>query len=141
MTELVGDSISAQRFRTALASSFAILALLLALSGMYALMSYATTRRTAEFGLRSALGAPRASMVFLVLGGAIQLAATGIVGGILMSLAISRLLSSMLFGLKSTDVATYAVVAGMVLPIVVLAAVLPAWRASSVAPMIALRSE
>src|SRR5436853_7273405 len=94
MTELVNDSVSAQRFRTALASSFAVLALLLALSGMYAVMSYVTTRRTSEFGLRSAPGAQPASIVALVLGGAVRLAAIGIVAGVLLSIAASRQLSS-----------------------------------------------
>jgi len=141
MSELVNDSISAQRFRTALASSFAVLALLLALSGMYAVMSYLTTRRTSEFGLRSALGAQPASIMGLVLGGAVRLAAMGITVGVLLSIAASRLLSSMLFGLKGTDVLTYVAVTAIVLPVIVLAAALPAWRASSIDPMIALRNE
>ena len=141
MSELINDSISAQRFRTALASSFAVLALLLALSGMYAVTSYVTTRRTSEFGLRSALGAPPGNIIALVLGGAVRLAAIGIVAGVLLSIAASRLLSSMLFGLKSTDAVTYAAVTALVLPVIVLAAALPAWRASSIDPMIALRNE
>ena len=141
MTELVNDSISAQRFRTALASSFAALALLLALSGMYAVMSYVTTRRTAEFGLRSALGAQPGSIMALVLGGAIRLATIGIAAGLLLSIAASRLLSAMLFGLKSIDLLTYVTVTAIVLPVIVLAAALPARRASSVDPMIALRNE
>ena len=141
MTELVDDSITAQRFSTALASSFAVLALLLALSGMYAVMSYVTTRRTSEFGLRSALGAQRGNIVALVLGGAVRLAAIGVVMGVLLSIAASRLLNSMLFGLTSTDALTYAAVTAIVLPVIVLAAALPAWRASSVDPMIALRNE
>ena len=74
MTELVSDSVSAQRFRSALASSFAALALLLAISGMYAVMSYVTTRRISEFGLRSALGAQPRSIVGLVLGDAAKMA-------------------------------------------------------------------
>ena len=141
MTEMVSNSITPQRFRTALASSFAVLALLLALSGMYAVMSYLTMRRTPEFGLRSALGAQPGNIIALVLGGAVRLAAMGIIAGVLLSVAASRLLSSMLFGLKSTDVLTYAAVTAIVLPVIVLAAALPAWRASSVDPMIALRNE
>jgi predicted permease len=141
MNELLSDSISAQRFRTALASSFAVLALLLALSGMYAVMSYLTTRRTSEFGLRSALGAQPGNIIVLVLGGAVRLAVIGIIAGVALSLIASRLLSSMLFGLKNTDVSTYASVTAIVLPVIVLAAALPAWRASSVDPMVALRNE
>src|SRR5213075_483581 len=98
MNALLSDSISAQRFRTALASSFAVLALLLALSGMYAVMSYVTTRRTSEFGLRSALGAQPSSIVGLVLGDAAKMALLGVAAGVLLSLAAGRLLQAMLFG-------------------------------------------
>lgn len=141
MTELVSDSVSAQRFRSALASSFAGLALLLSISGMYAVMSYITTRRTSEFGLRSALGAQPSSIVGLVLGDAAKMAVLGVVVGLLLSLTAGRLLRTMLFGLKSTDAITYVGVIALVLPIIVLAAALPAWRSSHVDPMIALRNE
>ncbi|PYY01588.1 MAG: hypothetical protein DMG63_03070, partial [Acidobacteria bacterium] len=141
MTELVNDSISAQSFRGALASSFAGLALLLAISGMYAVMSYLTTRRTSEFGLRSALGAQPSSIVRLVLGDAAKMAAVGVIAGLLLSLAAGRLLRTMLFGLESTDPLTFIGVIGVVLPVMVLAAGLPAWRSSQVDPMIALRNE
>ena len=141
MTELVNDSVSAQRFRSALAASFAGLALLLAISGMYAVMSYVTARRTSEFGLRSALGAQPGNIVSLVLGDATKMAVLGVISGVLLSLATGRLLRTMLFGLKTTDITTYVTVVLAILPIVVLAAALPAWRSSQVDPMIALRNE
>ncbi|MGC2333113.1 MAG: ABC transporter permease [Candidatus Acidiferrales bacterium] len=141
MTELVGDSIGAQRFRAALASAFAALALLLALSGMYAVMSYVTAQRTAEFGLRAALGAQRGNIIRLALSGAIGMAAIGALIGILLSMVAGSLLSSMLFGVKSLDAATYALVVGIVVPVIVLAAAVPAWRASRTDPMVALRYE
>jgi predicted permease len=141
LDKLVHDSISAQRFRAVLASSFALLALALALLGMYAVMSYVTARRTSEFGLRSALGAQPGNLLSLVLGGAAKLAALGIVVGVLLSLAVSRLLAAMLFGLDSIDLKTYVVVTALVLPAMLLAAALPAWRASTVDPTIALRNE
>lgn len=141
MTELVNDSIGAQRFRSALAGSFAMLALFLAISGMYAVMSYVTTRRTSEFGLRSALGALPGSIVRLVLGDAARLAIFGLIGGVILSLMVSRLLQAMIFGLKSTDPLTYIAVVVVLLPIIVMAAALPAWRSSRVDPMIALRNE
>jgi predicted permease len=141
MTDLVSDSISAQRFRTALASSFAVLALLLALSGMYAVMNYVTTRRTSEFGLRSALGAQPGNILTLVLRGAARLAVLGVTAGLVLSFFSGRLVSSMLFGIQSTDPQTYAMVIAVVLPVVVLAAALPAWRASRVDPAVALRNE
>lgn len=141
MTELVNDSVSAQRFRSALAGSFAGLALLLAISGMYAVMSYVTTRRTSEFGLRSALGAQPGSIVSLVLGDAAKMAVLGAIAGVLLSLIAGRVLRSMLFGLHSTDPMTYIGVVAVILPIIVMAAALPAWRSSHVDPMIALRNE
>ena len=141
LIELVNDSVSAQRFRSALAGSFAGLALLLAISGMYTVMSYVTTRRTSEFGLRSALGAQPSSIVALVLGDAAKLAVLGVSVGVLLSLAAGRLLQAMLFELKSTDPVTYIGVVVVLLPVTVLAAALPAWRSSHVDPMIALRNE
>jgi putative ABC transport system permease protein len=141
MSELVSDSIGIQRFRTVLASVFAALALVLALSGMYAVMSYVTAQRTAEFGLRSALGAQPRSIVRLVLGGATRLAAIGMLAGMLLSIFTGRLLSSMLFGVKSTDALTYMLVIAIVVPVILSAAALPAWRASRVDPMVALRYE
>ena len=141
MTELVNDSIGAQRFRSVLASSFAGLALLLSISGMYALMSYITIRRTSEFGLRSALGAQPGNIVSLVIGDAAKMAGMGVATGVLLSLIAARLLRAMLFGLTSTDAITYAGVVVLVLPIIVLAAALPAWRSSRVDPMLALRNE
>ena len=141
MTELINDSVGAQRFRSALASSFAGLALLLSIFGMYAVMSYVTTRRTSEFGLRSALGAQPGSIVGLVLGDAAKMALAGVVAGVVLSLTAGRLLRSMLFGLKATDAVTYVGVVALVLPVIVLAAALPAWRSSRVDPMIALRNE
>lgn len=141
MTDLVSDSIGAQRFRAVLASAFAALALLLALSGMYAVMSYVTAQRTAEFGLRSALGAQRGNIIRLALRGAIGMATIGALVGILLSMVAGRLLSSMLFGVTSLDAATYALVLAIVVPVIVLAAAVPAWRASRVDPMVALRYE
>ena len=141
MNELVSDSIGAQRFRAVLASTFAILALLLALSGMYGVMSYLTAQRTAEFGLRSALGASPGNILRLVLRRAVLLAAIGVTAGLLLSVIGGGLLSSMLFGVRSADMLTYGLVISIVFPVVVLAAALPAWRASRVDPMVALRHE
>ncbi len=141
MQDMVTDSISAQHFRAILAATFATLALLLALSGMYAVMSHVTAQRTAEFGLRSALGAQQANILRLVMGGATRLAIIGVIAGALLSLFAARLISSMLFGVQSLDAFTYALVIAIVLPVVVLAAALPAWRASRVDPMVALRHE
>ncbi len=129
----VANSISAPRFRMALVSSFATLALMLAVAGMYAVMSYVTSQRTAELGLRVALGANARDLARLVLGGAARLVAIGVGLGLLLSLLTSRVLATMLFGIAPTDAPTYAVVLLVALPLVVLAAAVPAFRAARVA--------
>jgi putative ABC transport system permease protein len=139
--EMVSDSVAAPRFRMALASTFAALALLLAIFGVYSVMSYVTAQRTPEFALRVALGARPAEIARLVLGRTAKLAAIGVAVGAALALAASRVLTSMLFGLKSTDTLTYAVVLAAVVPLVVLAAAVPALRAARVDPMHALRYE
>jgi putative ABC transport system permease protein len=141
MDALVSDSIGAQRFRTVLAAIFAVLALLLALSGMYAVVSYTTAQRTPEFGLRSALGAQRGNIIRLVLREATAVAAIGVIAGVVLSVGAGRLLASMLFGVQSLDAVTYGVVVAIIFPVIVLAAVLPAWRASRVDPVSAIRCE
>jgi predicted permease len=141
MPELIGNSVAAPRFRTVLAITFAGAALLLALAGMYAVMSYLTVQRTPEFGVRMALGARPANVLRLVLGRAAALGTVGVCCGIVLSVITGRLLATMLFGLKGTDIATYSLVIALVLPVVIAAAAVPAWRASRVDPIIALRNE
>jgi len=139
MEASVNDSIAAPRFRMTLVTSFATLALMLAVAGMYAVMSYVTSQRTAEFGLRVALGAEAGDVVRLVLRGAARLVAIGVALGLAMALATSRVMTAMLFGIKPIDAQTYAGVLLVAIPLVILAAVVPAIRAARVDPMIALR--
>jgi ABC-type antimicrobial peptide transport system permease subunit len=135
----VDESVAAPRFRTALVSTFAALALLLAVAGMYAVMSYVTTQRTTEFGLRVALGARSGDVVRLVLRGAARLVSVGVALGLVLALATSRITATMLFGVEAMDTRAYAGVLLVAVPMVVLAAILPALRAARVDPMIALR--
>jgi putative ABC transport system permease protein len=141
LEESVSDSIAAPRFRMTLVSTFAGIALLLAIAGVYAVMSYVTAQRTAEFGLRMALGAASADVVRLVLGRAARLAAIGMAIGIALAVASSRIVANLLFGVTATDARTYAGVLLIAMPFVVLAAALPALRAAHVDPMVALRAE
>ncbi len=141
MDAMVSDSVADSRFRTTLAMSFATLALLLAIMGVYAVMSYVTVQRTGEFAIRAALGAPPGAILLLVLRGAARLAAAGVVAGAVLAIAASRALTNMLFGLKGTDALTYVIVIAVVLPAVLLAALRPALRASRVDPLVALRDE
>jgi len=141
MDTMVADTIAKPRFRTLLIGVFAALALLLAMAGVYGVMNYVVTLRTPEFGLRVALGATSGNVVRLVLGRALRLAAVGLATGLALSLAASSLMSSMLYGLKATDAITYAIVVGAVTPVILLAAAIPAWRATQIDPLTALREE
>ena len=139
MDAMVAGSISKPRFRMFLISAFAALALILALVGVYGVMSFVITQRTSEFGLRVAMGAKPADVVGLVLRGALRLAAIGLAIGLLLSLAASRVMASMLFALKPTDAVTYVAVLIAVTPVILLAAAIPAWRAARIDPVTALR--
>jgi putative ABC transport system permease protein len=139
LQDSVDQSIAAPRFRMALVSAFASLALLLAVAGMYAVMSYATSQRTPEFGLRLALGAKAGDVVRLVVAGAARLIAVGLALGLVMAAAASRVIAAMLFGIRPMDTPAYAAVLLLSVPMIVLAAIVPAMRAARIDPMIALR--
>src|SRR5215469_3506726 len=141
MEAMVSDSIATPRLRTMLAGLFAGLALLLAMAGMYGVMSYLTTQRIPEFGVRMALGASPRNVLALVLKRAAQMTVLGVAAGLALAFYATRVMNTMLFGLKATDAITYAGVLLAVTPIVVLAAAIPAWRASRVDPVVALRNE
>jgi predicted permease len=141
MDEMVADSIAAPRFRAFLSTVFAGLALVLAMAGIYGVMSYVVTQRTQELGLRMALGAGAGDVVRMVMGRAALLAAVGLGTGAVLAAACSRLVSSMLFGLKPSDPSTWGMVFASVAAIALLAAAGPAWRASRIDPMVALREE
>ncbi|HYL74889.1 MAG TPA: ABC transporter permease [Bryobacteraceae bacterium] len=141
MKTMVSDSIAQPRFRTLLISGFAGLALVLAMVGVYGVMSYVITQRTSEFGLRVALGARPADVVGLVLGRTLRLAGVGLAIGLALSLALSRVMTTMVFGLKTTDAVTYALVLLAVTPVILAASAIPAWRATRIDPLAALREE
>jgi predicted permease len=141
MEAMVSTSIATPRLRMVLVGLFAGLALLLALAGMYGVMSYATTQRIPEFGVRIALGASPGRVLTLVIRRAAQMTLMGVSVGLALALSAAQVLNTMLFGLKATDAATYAGVLLMVAPVVVLAAAIPAWRAAKADPLLALRAE
>ena len=130
-----------RRFPLTLVTAFGIIALALAAVGVYGIIVYAVTARTREFGIRLALGAGQTSMLGQVLGQASRLVLSGVVAGLVGAAALSTLLSSMLFGIDRYDPTTYALIAGALALIALLAALPPAIRAMRTDPATALRHE
>ena len=141
LAERVNRLLAQERLIAELTGLFGLLALLLACIGIYGLISYAVARRIPEMGIRMALGARRASVVWLVLREALILVLIGLVIGIPLEAAAARLVTSLLFGVSPTDPAMLAATAVLMLSIAVVAAYLPARRASRVDPTAALRYE
>ena len=142
---MMGDSVSAslmpEHFTMLLLAAFAGLALLLAMIGIYSVMSYSVSRRTNEIGIRVALGASPSDVLRLVIRQGMTLAILGSAIGIVGALALSRLMVSLLYGIKPTDPATFAVVAIVLMLVALAACYIPARRAMRVDPIIAVRYE
>jgi len=130
-----------ERVNAMLCSFFAGLALLLASIGLYGLMSYGVTRRTREIGVRVALGAQQRSIRWMILRETLTLTLFGIGIGIPSGLAASRLIASMLFGLSPSDLSTIVTACLLLLVVAFVAGYLPARKASSIDPILALRTE
>jgi predicted permease len=141
LTEVFASSLKSRRFNLILVAVFAGTALLLAMAGIYGVMAYAVTRRTGEFGIRIALGASGGNILRLVLGQGIVTALIGVGIGLAGALALTRTLSSLIFGLSATDPTTLAAVVLLLVIVALLACYLPARRAAHVDPMVALRYE
>jgi len=138
---LLSRSVSPRRFSAVLIAVLAGLALVLSAVGIYGVMSYTVGQRTQEIGIRMALGAKPANMLALVLGRGARLALAGIAVGLLGAYALTRFLSSLLFGVGTTDPLTFAGVAALLLGVALAACYVPARRAMRVDPMVALRYE
>jgi putative ABC transport system permease protein len=141
MDTMVSNSIATPRLRSMLIALFAGLALLLAMTGMYGVMSCVTFERLPEFGVRMAFGASSRQLLASVLVRAARLAVLGAVIGLGIAYAAARAVSTLLFGITATDGTTYAVVLLAVTPLVILAAALPAWRASRIDPLRVLHAD
>jgi predicted permease len=141
LNRIVSNSIAAPRFYAALLGTFAGVALVLAAIGLYGLLAYSVAQRTREIGVRMALGAPRRGILALVLRQGAVLAGIGIVAGLAGAFAVTRYLSSLLFGITPLDPATFVAVALVFAAVALLASYVPARRATSVDPLVALRSE
>lgn len=135
------ESVSEPRFRTLLIGAFALMALSLATIGIYGVISYSTTQRTRELGIRAALGSPRLDIIRLVVGQALLLSLAGIAVGLIGALALTRYLASMLYRVHPTDPLIFGGVSVFLVGVALLASLLPARRATRVSPMVALRDE
>ena len=141
MEKIISDSVAGRRFSMLLLGVFAGLALVLASVGIYGVISYTATQRTHEIGIRMALGAERADVLRMVVSHGLRLSLIGIGAGLAAALGLTRLMSSMLFGVRPTDFVTFAAVSLLLAGVAVLASYVPARRATRVDPIIALRYE
>jgi predicted permease len=141
MNEAIAGSFSSRRFAMVLLDSFAVLALLMAGLGLYGVISYLVERRTQELGIRIALGAQRWSVLRMVLRDGLKMALAGVGVGLLAAFGLTRLLAKMVYGVSTTDPATFAAISGGLILVALLACYLPARRATKVDPLVALRYE
>jgi ABC-type antimicrobial peptide transport system permease subunit len=137
---LVDHAVSPRRFFVLLVDIFAGLGLLLASLGIYGVISYSVTQRTQEIGIRMALGASRWNVQFSVIWKTLRLVLLGMVVGLVASFAAARLIATLLFGTAASDPATFGAVILVLTAVALVAGYIPAWRASRINPMIALRN-
>jgi predicted permease len=139
--DYVEAAASSRRFSLVLLGVFASLALVLAAVGIYGVVSYTVAQRTRETGVRIALGAGTADILGRVVGGALKRTALGLAVGLAAALVTSRALASQLYGVGALDPATYAIVVGLLVLVIVAACLVPAWRATRTDPVVALRGD
>jgi putative ABC transport system permease protein len=141
MQQIIGESLGNTSFSSTLVLAFAVLSLLLASVGLYGVLSYLVTQRRTEIGIRIALGAKREQVLRLVLADGLRPALLGLVLGLAASVGAAQWIRSLLFGAAAVDVTVFAAVSGTLLLVAAVACLVPAWRASRLDPMQALRTE
>jgi putative ABC transport system permease protein len=140
MEQFLSSSLAPQRFNLFFLGIFAIVALILASTGIYAVISYSVAQRTSELGIRMALGARQLDMLKLVVGGGLKIVLIGVAIGLAGAFTLTRVLSNLLYGISVTDPATFLIMSSLLVLIALLASYIPARRASKIDPIIALRS-
>jgi ABC-type antimicrobial peptide transport system permease subunit len=141
MEDVVNASLFQQRFSVLLLAAFAGLALLLAAVGIYSVLAFTVRRRVGEIGIRMALGAQMGDVLRMVLYDGMRPVLIGVVIGLAGALALGRVVSNLIYGVRVTDPLTFAAVSGLLGAVAIIASVVPAWRATKVDPMTALREE
>ena len=141
MDQILAESIARQRFSMLVLAIFAAVALVLAGVGIYGVMSYSVAQRTHEIGIRMALGAQTGAVLKLAVGYGMKLVIAGIAIGLIAAFALTRVMSTLLFGVTATDPTTFALISLLLIAVAVLASYVPARRATRVNPIIALRYE
>jgi putative ABC transport system permease protein len=141
MQDRLYDSLARQRFSSTMLGAFAVFALLLASVGLYGVMSYLVTQSTHDIGILLALGARPGNIIGLVVRQGMQLTLIGILAGLTGAAALTRVIASLLFGVSTRDVATFLAVPVLLAAVAFMATVIPALRATSVDPLVALREE
>jgi putative ABC transport system permease protein len=141
MSEFVDGSVRQPRFRAVLLSAFAGVALLLSLLGIYGLLAHFVSQRTREIGVRMALGATSAMVLRLVVGRGMKLLAVGVAVGLVGAWGAGKLLRTMLFGVEPTDPVSYLTVVAVFGIVALLGSIIPGWRAASIDPLEAIRTE
>ena len=141
MNEVIAGTLASRRFSMTLLNAFAAAALLLASVGLYGVISYLVGQRTHELGVRIALGAGRRDVLRLVVNHGMKMALSGVALGLIAALGLTRLMAQMLYGVSATDPATFTVIALLLVAVALAACFVPAWRATKVDPLVALRHE
>jgi putative ABC transport system permease protein len=141
MDDRLSDSVAQRRYQTLLFGLFGAVALVIAIVGIYGVISYAVSQRTHEIGIRMALGAQAGDVLRMIVSQGMRLTLIGVALGVTSALGLTRLIESLLFSVSATDPATFVSITLLLVIVALIAIYIPARRATKVDPMIALRSE